>query len=239
MLLLLPGLSFLFIILLAVLPAVFLMRYIYRQDTIEKEPSALLFRVTLMGVVAAFVSMILESIGQALLGLTQIDPESPLYMILTAFLVVAVVEEGTKYFFMNLQVWKNPAFNYRFDGIVYAVFASLGFAAMENVMYVFGYGLNVLLARALLSIPGHMSFAVVFGIFYGRAKQYAHRGRKGACAANVILGYLIAVLLHGFYDSCAMIGSSLSMILFAAFIVVIYIIVFKVVRSESRTDRPI
>ena len=239
MLLLLPGLSFFFIILLAVLPAIFLMRYIYRQDKVEKEPARLLVQVTLMGVVAAFASMILESIGQALLGLTRIDPESPLYTILLAFLVVAVVEEGTKYFFMNLLVWKNPAFNYRFDGVVYAVFASLGFAAMENIMYVFGYGLNVLLARALLAIPGHMCFGVVFGIFYGHAKQYANQGRKGACAAHILLGYLIAVLFHGFYDSCAMIGSSLSAILFAMFIVVIYVVIFLVARSESKTDRPI
>ena len=239
MLLLLPGLSFIFIICLAVLPAAFLMRYIYKQDQIEKEPRDLLVKVTLMGVAAAFVSMLLESVGQFLLGLTHIDPQSPVYTILLAFFVVAVVEEGAKYFLMHLRVWKHPAFNYRFDAIVYSVFASLGFAAMENIMYVFGFGLRVVIARALLAIPAHMSFAVVFGIFYGRARKSANRGQKNACLGNILLGFLFAVFFHGFYDSCAMIGSVFSMILFALFMVAIYAVIFFVVRSEARTDQPV
>ncbi len=237
--LLFPGLSFLIIIILAVLPAAILMRYIYRQDKVEKEPRKLLIHVTICGVLAAFVSMILESLGQFLLGLTRIDPDSPLYTILLAFLVVAVVEEGSKYFLMHLRVWKNPAFNFRFDAIVYAVFASLGFAAMENIMYVLGFGLSVVLARALLSIPAHMSFAVVFGVFYGRARGCENRGQHGAAVANHLLGFLLAVFFHGFYDSCAMIGTSFSMILFALFMVVIYVTIFFVVRSEARTDQPV
>lgn len=239
MLLLFPALSFLFIIILAVLPAALLMRYIYKRDQIEKEPRNLLVKVTVMGVLAAFVSMLLESLGQYVLGLTRIDPESPLYTILLAFLVVAVVEEGSKYFLMHLRVWNNPAFNYRFDGIVYAVFASLGFAAMENIMYVMGFGLKVVLARALLSIPAHMSFAVAFGVFYGRARLYENRGQHGTAVLNILLGFLTSVFFHGFYDSCAMIGTSFSMILFALFIVVIYATIFFVVRSEARTDRPV
>ena len=70
MLLLFPALSFLFIIFLAVLPAALLMRYIYKQDRVEKEPRNLLVKVTLMGVLAAFASMLLESVGQYLLGLS-------------------------------------------------------------------------------------------------------------------------------------------------------------------------
>ena len=239
MLLLFPGLSFLFIILLAVLPAAFLMRYIYRQDKIEKEPRDLLIRVTIRGVLAAFVSMLLESLGQFVLGLTRIDPESPLYTILLAFLVVAAVEEGAKYFLMHLRVWKHPAFNYRFDAIVYSVFASLGFAAMENIMYVFGYGLSVVLSRALLSIPAHMSFAVVFGVFYGRARRFENLGQHRASVASLLLGYLVAVFFHGFYDSCAMIGTGFSMLLFALFMIVIYATIFFVVRSEARTDQTV
>ena len=227
------------IILLAVLPAVLLMRYVYHRDKLEKEPASLLILVVLMGVLAAFVSMILESIGEAILGLTPLEPDSPRYTIILAFLVVAVVEEGAKYLLMHLKVWNHPAFDYRFDGIVYAVFASLGFAAMENIMYVFGYGLPVVISRALLAIPAHMSFSVVFGVFYGRARMFMNRGRRGLCGLNLLLGYLIAVFFHGFYDSCAMIGTGFSMLLFAVFMVIIYIVVFMVVKSESRTDHRI
>ena len=106
-------------------------------------------------------------------------------------------------------------------------------------MYVFGFGLRVVLSRALLAIPAHMSFAVVFGIFYGRARKCANRGHKSACRGNILLGFLTAVFFHGFYDSCAMIGSTFSMILFALFMVVIYATVFFAVRSEARTDEPV
>ena len=140
---------------------------------------------------------------------------------------------------MHRCVWKHPAFDYRFDAIIYAVFTSLGFAAMENVMYVLGFGLSVVLARALLSIPAHMSFSVVFGVFYGRARKYANRGQMAQSRMSIFTGFLLAVFFHGFYDSCAMIGSTLSMILFALFMIVIYATVFFVVKSESRTDSPV
>ena len=160
--LILPGAFFLIVILLAVLPAVLLMLYVYKYDTYEKEPVRLLFQLILLGVLAAFLSMILESIGQKILSLAPLDSSDPRYIILFAFLVVALVEEGMKYLLMHRRVWKLKDFDYRFDGIVYAVFASLGFAAMENIMYVMGFGLSVVLSRALLAIPAHMSFSVVF-----------------------------------------------------------------------------
>ena len=77
----------------------------------------------------------LEAVFQTVLDLL-VDPGSPAYTILLAFLVVAVVEEGTKFWMLKRRTWNHPAFNYRFDGIVYAVFVSLGFAAYENTTYV-------------------------------------------------------------------------------------------------------
>ena len=123
-------------ILAAVLPAVFLLRYIYKHDTVEKEPPGLLLSLLLMGVLAALASIVLEVIGQKILD-ANISQDDPYYNIILAFVVVAAVEEGTKFFFLKRRTWNNPNFNYRFDGIVYAVFVSLGFAAFENIKYVF------------------------------------------------------------------------------------------------------
>ncbi|MBR0313176.1 MAG: PrsW family intramembrane metalloprotease, partial [Oscillospiraceae bacterium] len=161
----------------ALLPAIFLLRYIYRHDTIEKEPVGLLLSLLVMGCLSALSSMVLEAVGERLLGIL-VSPDSRLYVIALAFLVVAAVEEGTKLFFLKLRSWNHPAFNYRFDGVVYAVFVSLGFAALENVQYVAIYGLSVALPRALLAIPGHMSFAVFMGVYYSRAKYLAVRGDR-------------------------------------------------------------
>ena len=194
-------------VLAAVLPAVFLMRYIYRQDQIEPEPPGLLIVLIFSGVAAALCSIVLEMLAEGVLNLL-VDPGSPTYTILLAFLVVAVVEEGTKLFFLKRRSWNSPAFNYRFDGVVYAVFVSLG-------------------------------FAVFMGAFYGRARLRFNRGDETGGAVSMAAGYLIAVFLHGFYDTCAMLGTSAATAAFVVFVVVMYIVVFRLIRRESLEDQPL
>lgn len=225
-------------ILAAVIPAVVLLRYIYRHDTIEREPPGLLCVLLLMGVVAALCASVLESIAQTILSLL-VDPGSPVYTILLAFLVVAAVEEGTKYWLLKRRTWNHPAFNYRFDGIVYAVFVSLGFAAYENIQYVLHYGLSVALPRAFLAVPGHMSFAVCMGIYYGRAKLCEGWDDYDGVRKNLRTGYLFAVFLHGFYDACAMIGTTRATILFLVFVALMFFKVYRQVKRESVTDAPV
>ena len=225
-------------VLAAVLPAIFLMRYVYRQDQIEPEPVGLLASLVWKGVLAALAAIVLESLGQMVLD-GQVSQDNPNYVYYLAFLVVAAVEEGTKLFFLYRRTWKEPDFNYRFDAIVYAVFVSLGFAAFENVKYVFSYGLSVALPRAILAVPGHMGFAVFMGIFYGRAKRCADWGNRFGCKWNLVLSYLCPVVLHGVYDSCCMTGTGRSTAVFVIFVLVMYLLVFRMIRHESRTDTPI
>ncbi len=219
----------------AVLPAIILGVYVYRKDKRDQEPVALLAACLLMGVCAAFASIALEALGMTALSVYQIDQTTPLGIMALAFGVVAVVEEGTKLFFLYLKTWKNPAFDYKFDGIIYAVFVSLGFAAFENIKYVFSYGLAVALPRAVLAIPGHMTFAVVMGVFYGRAKYLENHGQSGKWL-YIFLGWFFAVLLHGFYDTCAMLGTAESSLVFTVFIIFMYLLVFGLINRESRQD---
>ena len=225
-------------VLAAVLPAVFLMRYVYKQDKIEREPIPLLVGLIGMGIWAALAAIVLEMLGQSVLN-ALVDPENPIYVYLMAFLVVAAVEEGTKFFFLYRRTWRDPNFNYRFDAILYAVFVSLGFAAFENVKYVFSYGLSVALPRAILAVPGHMGFAVFMGIFYGRAKRCADWGRRLGCKGNLALSFLFPVALHGVYDSCCMMGTNRSTLVFVIFVAVMYLLVYWLIRRESRTDAPV
>jgi len=116
---------------------------------------------------------------------------------------------------------------------------SLGFAAFENIMYVFSYGLSVAPTRALLAIPAHMGFAVFMGTFYGRAKAAEAEGRYGGKTGNILFGYFAAVFLHGFYDASAMLQTDEATVVFMLFVVVMYVIVFNLIRHDSRTDAPI
>lgn len=234
-----PMLSILAVyILAAVLPAIILLRYIYKHDTVEKEPPGLLLTLLFMGVLAALCATVLEAIFQTVLDLL-VDPGSPVYTILLAFLVVAVVEEGTKFWLLKRRTWYHPAFNYRFDGIVYAVFVSLGFAAYENITYVLRYGLSVALPRALLAVPGHAAFAVVMGAFYGRARLREGWGDLREARRDLWTGYLFAVFLHGFYDTCAMIGTVTSTVVFLVFVALMFLGIFRLVKKESATDAPV
>ena len=198
----LPGFDIiLWVYLIAALgPAIYLMGYIYNQDEIEKEPGWLLWRCIGMGVLAALFAIVLEMIGDEVLDLSPIRQESVIGVMLSAYLVVAVVEEGMKYLLMGKATWNNPT-------------------------------------RAFTSIPGHLGFSVLFGCFYGRARLAANEGRKGKAAFELIFGYILAVFLHGTYDTCAMIQSGKSTLIFVAIIIVLYIIVFRLVKHESRTDR--
>ena len=225
-------------ILAAIIPAVFLLRYVYKQDKIEKEPPGLLLTLIVCGVLAALCAIVLECIGNLILDNT-LTKESPYYILVLAFLVVAVAEEGCKFFFLKRRTWYDLNFSHLYDGVVYSVFVSLGFAAFENIKYVFSYGLSVVLPRALFAIPGHLGFSVFMGVFYGRAKLCENRGNKSGKTVNLILGYLSAVFLHGFYDACAMSGSQIANIIFYVFVAVMYVVVYQMIKRTSKKDRPI
>lgn len=222
----------------ALLPAVFLLRYIYKQDTVEKEPPALLGRLLIMGVLAALCAGAAESLLEPLLQ-RLINPNRPLYVIVLAFAIVGVAEEGAKFFFLKRCTWNDPNFNFRFDAMVYSVFVSLGFAAVENIRYVLSFGLSVALPRALFAIPGHMCFAVFMGLFYGRAKLCEGLGDVWGERENLRRAYLAAVLLHGFYDACAMLNTTVSMVVFLIFVFLMYRRAFRLIRQESATDAPV
>ena len=225
----------------AVVPALVFMIYIYNHDKTEKEPGKLLLRCVAGGCLSAFAAMILETGATWLMdwyfsrhGATEVQ-----YAVMTA-IMVGLCEEGAKYFFLKRATWKSPEFNYLFDGMVYAVFVSLGFAALENILYVFSYGnLSVALQRAVLTIPAHASFAVYMGIFYARAKNMEVIGNAYGAMMNQWLAYLCAVFLHAVYDGAIMISSDASMIFFYVFVIVLDIMVFRTIRHESKTDRPI
>ena len=185
----------------SVIPPVYLAKKIYAMDRIEPEPRRLIRKLVLCGALACLPAVILEYLGEYVFGITFRNMN--VYLIVEVFAGVALVEEICKYFFLKRLTWTSPEFNYRFDGIVYAVMVSLGFAALENIMYVFSYGLGTAVVRALLSIPGHCIFGIYMGYFYGKARKHEYMGEPDACSRSMILSVLIPTLLHGIYDYLA------------------------------------
>ncbi len=220
----------------AIAPAAFLLRFIYQNDTIEKEPGRLLVSLLFGGVLAALAAMVLEWIGEDLLIPSLPIREGTASAAIADAILVGISEEGAKLYFLKRRSWNQPAFNYRFDGVVYAVFVSLGFAAFENVIYVSQYGLSIALSRALLAIPAHLSFGVALGSYYGRAKVCDVYGDDAGTKFNLLHGFLSAASLHAFYDGCIMVNTGFSTLLFAVFVIVLFLSVYRRVKKESQQD---
>ena len=179
--------------LLAVAPSMIIIIYIYFKDKFEKEPLHMLIKSFFLG---ATISVALTfAIGFALKQfISPLDVNSISDMLVKACLVVALVEEFSKYVVVRYFAQKNKEFDEPFDGIVYAVMVSMGFATLENVLYVFVYGFETGVARAFTAVPAHATFAILMGYFMGKAKFSNNR-----FVLNMT-GLLVATLFHGAYD---------------------------------------
>jgi len=224
---------------LAILPAAFLLYRVYNMDRLEKENKALLIKLLIFGAVATIPAVLWEQIGDRLMQNFWPGNGYYLYQAVYYFAVVALAEECCKYFFLKRFTWRLPDFNCSFDGIVYAVFISLGFALLENVEYVFLYGVATALVRAVTAVPGHACFGVLMGTQYSLARQAENRGRPAEAARRRVFAVLFPVLLHGAYDFIATITSSLSSPLFLGILVVIYLVDFKLMKKCSMEDHDI
>jgi len=222
------------LIAVAVLPAVFLLVRVYKADRLEPEPKGLLLSLLGLGVVSTFPAAFLEGVGEELLFASSVSWDA--YNFWLYFGVVALSEEGLKYLFMKLRTWRSPHFDCRFDGIVYAVFVSLGFALAENISYALQYGMQTALLRAVTSIPGHASFGVFMGVYYGAAKKWQQYGRPALQRFYLLLSLLVPVALHGAYDFLASSDDEASVLGFIVFVIVMFLLANRAVKRGSRQD---
>ncbi len=217
---------------LALLPAAVLLAYIYYKDTIEKEPWKLLIKLFLAGALCAVPAALLEELGAHLISGVK---NEWMYNGLYAFLVVAVAEEGCKFAFL-CATWRSESFDYRYDAMVYAVCVSLGFAALENILYVFRYGFATGLFRAFTSVPGHCFFGVFMGHWFGRAKYARFYGLPNM-GGMLALSAIVPILLHGFYDYCCFMSDRFVFVLmFYVFLAVFFCAAIRCVRKASHCD---
>ena len=227
-------LSYDFILLAAaVIPAIFLMVKVYRSDRLEAESPAMLWTMGRAGILAALIALVAERLLSALLDAAV--PQGQLHQVLLYFGVVAFAEEGAKFFMLRRNSWNAEEFNCQYDGVVYAVFVSLGFALWENISYVIHYGFSVALVRAMTAIPGHTCFGMFMGIFYGIARKCANRGVKDMASLFQWVALIIPALLHGAYDYIASTaGGSWA---FVIFILALFAVTWWAVVKSAKNDR--
>jgi protease PrsW len=178
---------------LALAPGAAIGLYIYFKDKYEREPIRLVMMSFFMGVLSTIITLL---ISWPINKLIPIHEKSISEQAIHAFLLVAFIEEFSKFIFVRWVLYPNKNFNEPFDGIVYAVSVSLGFAGFENILYVMNSDDGVVtgIMRMFTAVPAHAAFAVLMGYFIGIAKCEVGK------AHYVWYGLGAATLFHGAYD---------------------------------------
>jgi RsiW-degrading membrane proteinase PrsW (M82 family) len=170
------------LLVLAIAPTLFILLFIYRKDWYEPEPLHLVAWVFFLGALSVIPAAVLELLF----------PEG----ILSSAVIAPVVEESVKFLVVFLVMYRHAEFNEPMDGIVYATAAGLGFATIENILYVLEGGVAVGVIRAVASVPGHVIFSCIWGFALGTAKFRPEKER----AKIILAGLFGAMLLHGIFN---------------------------------------
>ena len=216
---------------ISILPVVLLLIYIYKQDKYEKEPLGLLALAFFGGILSIFMDLILVSIIN---GIWYSDT-----VFYSAFIEAGFPEEICKFTILFLFFWWNKNFNEYMDGIVYATFVSLGFACLENILYVFDNGFGTGVMRAIISVPGHFLFGVLMGYFLSLAKF-----NEKDCLLYLVLSVLVPSMVHGLFDWLLMVTDQLGtlgqLVILALFIggdILLWIVGVKSIRKHRENSQ--
>ncbi len=210
---------------LAIAPVLIITIYIYVRDKFNREPFWLL-TLSLAGGMFSVVPVLITGMfsGFPLPYLNGIQRS-----VYEAFFQAGFVEEMFKYLVVLLLVWRSRHFDERFDGIVYAVFVSMGFALVENIMYVFDGGIGTGLIRIVTAVPAHAIFGISMGYYLGMAKFNPWRR-----SSYLALAFVVPWLLHGFYDFVIMAGYDWLLLVFVIYLIFMYIYGFRKIRELAR-----
>jgi RsiW-degrading membrane proteinase PrsW (M82 family) len=212
------------LLILSLAPVFIIAGYIYFRDKYEREPIRLLLLALVVGALTVIPIFLLESFLSSFSGLFS-GLTSAAW---DAFVVAAFSEELLKFTALYLLIWKSREFNDKLDGIVYAVFISLGFAAVENVMYVMGNGFGTGIMRAITAVPAHAIFGITMGFYFGMAKFYEKKRIQLKWKALIF-----PIILHGIYDFILFTGIEWLGIVFIGFLVYLYISGLKRIKELS------
>lgn len=213
----------LILLFLAILPVIICLGLLLRKDKIHPEPKSKLAAAFFGGILSLILTLIFTTIFDIQPQTWGLDPL--LEGVSCAFLEAAIPEELFKFICLYFIIWKSKEFDEYLDGIIYATFVSMGFASIENIVYIFENGMGTAFLRAFTAIPGHFFCGVIMGYFLSLAKF-----DKANRISNLWKALGFAILVHGIYDSLIFVSAgflendSILLILFGFALVIIFII---------------
>ncbi len=219
----------------AIIPIIILLNYVKKQDP-HPENGKLLRKIFIFGCISSIV---------AIIGETAFDHLWPYYSPIPTYsdifvenvIGVALIEESVKWLVIWWLCYRNRDFDETYDAIVYAAYSSLGFACVENILYVLMYGIGTGIVRAFTSIPGHLCFAVIMGYFLGRARLAKSKGEPSA--GFIMLSLAIPTLIHGMFDFLLSTDNAMHICIWFVFILVLFIFCFNLVSRSAKHNEAI
>ncbi len=203
---------------ISIAPVLIIAFYIYNRDKYEKEPLSVLIKALFAGVIIVLPVVLTEKLLKSLFQ----DPGELQQIAYNAFIVAGFTEEGMKFLTFYFFFWNNKNFNEKFDGIIYAVYISLGFAAIENILYVFTGGYTVGILRTFTAVPAHALFGITMGFYFGLARFNIKRR-----TVYLILAFLLPFIFHGVYNFLLMSNTPVLMTAFIPVFILFWISGFR------------
>ncbi|WP_226579396.1 glutamic-type intramembrane protease PrsW [Halobacillus litoralis] len=208
------------ILTVAISPAVAIMTFIYLSKRIELEPLPLIIRMFVIGIIMVFPIMFIQYAFE-----TEKVLEQPF---LTSFFLAGLLEEFFKWFFLLFVAYRHSDFDHHYDGIIYGTAISLGFATIENLLYILNKGIEIALLRAIFPVSSHALFGIMMGFYMGKAKFTAEKTNRFLVSA-----LFIPVFLHTAYDYMITIKDDTWVYWITPFMILLWIIGFRKIKLAN------
>ena len=223
----------------SIVPVLLIVIFIYNLDK-HKEPLKLLIQLFIGGVISTFLVLLITIVLKLLFrDLTIIDGNiSNIKLFINIFLTIGLVEELSKWIVTYKISYNNKEFDELYDIIVYSVFVSLGFATLENILYVTDSDASILTAiiRGMLSIPAHTSLGIVMGSFLGLSKMAEIKNNYYGKKQNILYSIIIPIELHTIYDFCAISTNKYVSIFFYIYVTLLFIFAIAIIKQFTRKN---
>lgn len=218
---------------LSVLPSLVLLMYTRKQNNYSYHPTSFIGKLLFFGAIIVIPVYVFEVVVDA--ALFSIASNYELYVFISSFFGVALIEEFFKFVILFEMTKKYDKYlKTLYDGIIYSVSVAMGFAILEDLVYVFIYyegSISTALLRA--ATPGHFCFSIFMGLLFSEAKRYEMHDTK-KYNRNLMLSLFVPTVIHGLYDYCLMNGSPLFIALFIVLIICLYIFTYRTIKNKSK-----
>ena len=181
-------------LLITILPSLALVLYFVKSDKF-KEPNRIIIITFLFGILITIPAGYLNSLIDKNFATGERFNDA----LLSGFFGGGPVEELLKFSVLYFYILKEKAFNEPMDGLVYGILASLGFATLENLQYVFYFdsefwtAQEIAIFRSYSAIPMHGLCGAIMGFYFG---QYAFSANKKYLGLAII----VPIIFHGSYN---------------------------------------